>query len=346
MSTLGHTVRPPLPSGTNDPASSGGWAALRDARLAALVESWRPHVVHTLGLFHAGLCWYSLHDRLSHRPRWVLQLRGGSDLQVNHRAPVKQRVIRDAACAADQIVSDNLDNFRILRDLGVDERAFAPISPVPGTGGMDVPAAPDWAAPPSQRNVIFCPKAHVPQFAHAYPVIEALRRAADGLPSCRIVMLWADDPEVVGWFEALPPSLRAMCDLRGRLRRSEVLALMREARVLLAPSLVDGRPNVMFEAMVAGAFPIVSPLATIREIVDEPDNVLFARNFHPEEIAAALLRAMRDDDLVDGAAARNLELVRRVADRAEIRERVIAFYRRLAAAGTGLAPPDASPSPP
>src|SRR6266705_1780251 len=162
MSTLGHTVPPPSRPGLNEPSSVGGWTAWRDARLAAVVESWRPHVVHTLGLFYAGLCWYSMHDRFNHRPRWVLQLRGGSDLQVNHRAPAKQDLIRNAARAADQIVSDNLQNFEILRSLGVDERLFASIAPVPGTGGMDVPAAPNWAIPTSRRSIIFCPKAYVP----------------------------------------------------------------------------------------------------------------------------------------------------------------------------------------
>ena len=42
---------------------------------------------------------------------------------------------------------------------------------------------------------------------------------------------------------------------------------MTRARVMLAPSLVDGTPNSMFEAMASGALPIVSPLETIRDEV-------------------------------------------------------------------------------
>jgi hypothetical protein len=40
---------------------------------------------------------------------------------------------------------------------------------------------------------------------------------------------------------------------------------------------------------------------------------------------------MTDDALVDVAAERNLALVRRVANRAEIRGRVVDFYKQLAA---------------
>jgi glycosyltransferase involved in cell wall biosynthesis len=99
---------------------------------------------------------------------------------------------------------------------------------------------------------------------------------------------------------------------------------------MLAPSLVDGTPNAMFEAMATGAFPILSPLDTIRPLVRDPHNVLFARNLYPDEIGDALARAMNDDHLVDDAAGENLALVRTLADRATIRPRVIDLYETLA----------------
>jgi glycosyltransferase involved in cell wall biosynthesis len=102
---------------------------------------------------------------------------------------------------------------------------------------------------------------------------------------------------------------------------------------MLAPSLVDGTPNSMFEAMATGAFPILSPLDTIRPLVEDACNVLFARNLYPHEIGDALARAMNDDNLVDDAVAPNLELVRKHADRASIRPRVVGMYESLAGIG-------------
>lgn len=59
-------------------------------------------------------------------------------------------------------------------------------------------------------------------------------------------------------------------------------------------------------------------------------DILFARNLYPSEMAGIFRRAMSDDALVDSVAERNLELVRRLADYAEIRPRVVEYYKILA----------------
>jgi glycosyltransferase involved in cell wall biosynthesis len=133
------------------------------------------------------------------------------------------------------------------------------------------------------------------------------------------------------YYWTLPEEMRRSMRLRDRVPRAEALDAMKRARVMLAPSLVDGTPNSMFEAMAAGALPVVSPLETIVPVVKDGRNVLFARNLYPEEIASALVRAMTDDALVDEAARLNLELVGRVANREEVRARVVKFYDSLAA---------------
>jgi glycosyltransferase involved in cell wall biosynthesis len=105
---------------------------------------------------------------------------------------------------------------------------------------------------------------------------------------------------------------------------------MAQARVMLSPSLSDGIPNTLYEAMAAGSFPILSPLETIEAVVAKETNVLFARNLYPQEIADALIRAMNDDQLVDRAYAENLKLVKRLADRKRIGEKLVNFYLEVA----------------
>ena len=160
------------------------------------------------------------------------------------------------------------------------------------------------------------------------PVFEALRLAWDRIQPCEVVML-AMNQEAGKWYWTLPGPVREQCRVHDRIPRCEVLALMQRARVMLAPSLVDGTPNSLFEAMACGALPIVSPLDTITPIVRHEENVLFARNLYPQEIAESLCRAMADDTLVARCTSRNVKLVKTLADRSTIRIRVIDYYHSL-----------------
>ena len=177
--------------------------------------------------------------------------------------------------------------------------------------------------------MVLWPKAYDSLQNKALPILEGLRLAWERMQPCEIEVLMAFG-ETTTWFQTLPEDLRRHCTLSEKVSRTEVLKMMSESRVMLAPAISDGVPNSMYEAMAAGAFPIVSPLETITPVVENESNVLFARNLYPQEIADALTRAMNDDKLVDEAAERNLVLVSRIADRNKIRPRVLDFYEALA----------------
>lgn len=300
--------------------------------LARILREWKPDIIHTLGIEQGGE--FYLHVRrkfgLEKIGKWVLQTRGGSDLALTHLNPERRKELVDILGSCDQLISDNEQNFRIARELGVREEQLAKIAPVPGTGGIDVESLyKKWQGPPSSRRIIVWPKAYDSAWGKMLPTFEAFKLIWNRIQPCEIHML-SMNAESNMWFWSLPEEIRRSCRPRERVTRSEVLDLMPRARVMLAPALIDGVPNSMYESMASGAFPIVSPLETILPLVKHEENVLFARNLYPNEIAEALERAMTDDKLLDAAAQRNLDLVRRVAARDLIRPRVIEFYETLA----------------
>lgn len=305
--------------------------------LSRVIRDWKPTIIHTLGLDPAGEFYFDTRREygLDAFGRWVAQTRGGSDLALARHDATRAARLGTVMRAADCIVSDNPVNFTIARELGVREDQLSPIGTVPGTGGVDIDELRSFATgAPSSRTVVLWPKAYECPWSKALPVFEALVRQWDRLPPCEIHLL-ATQPETRMWFHTLPPAIKAACRIEERVPRRQVLELMGRARVMLAPSLVDGTPNSMFEAMATGALPVLSPLDTIRPLVRDGVNVLFARNLYPDEIGDALVRAMRDDTLVDDAAVRNLALVRALADRAVIRPRVVSLYERLASRRVG-----------
>jgi glycosyltransferase involved in cell wall biosynthesis len=301
--------------------------------LAQVIRDWKPDVVHTFGIDPAGEFYFDTRREhgLASIGRWIAQTRGGSDLALARFDGDRASRVASVMRAADCLLSDNQINFEIARAMGVHAEQLSPIGTVPGTGGVDIDVLRSYASGrPSARSVILWPKAYECPWSKALPVFEALVRHWDRLPPCEIHML-AMEPETRMWFHSLPPEIKQACRIDERIPRHEILRLMGRSRVMLAPSLVDGTPNSMFEAMATGAFPILSPLDTIRPLVQDERNVLFARNLYPDEIGQALVRAMTDDSLVDSAAERNLALVRELADRTEIRPRVVKLYESLAA---------------
>ena len=300
---------------------------------AKVTREWQPDIIHTLGVFdhQGGKFYYNLRKKyaLEKTGTWVAQLRGGSDLALRRHDPNVTSQIKNILTECDQILSDNLVNVDYAEQLGIPRSKFASIVPVPGTGGINVEEmAAICTTLPSKRRLILVPKAYESIWSKASSIFEGICLAWDAIQPCEVVFL-STNPESQAYYFALPPQIQKNSRIEARIPRSKLLNLMHNARVLLSPSLVDGVPNVLYEAMSCGVFPIVSPLDTITAVFNNEENVLFARNLYPEEIAAALVRAMQDDVLVDQVAENNLKKVRLLADRNIFRERIVAYYNEL-----------------
>ncbi len=305
-------------------------AASPEEWLVEIIRGWQPDIIHTLGLFdgQGGLFYYELRERFGFKGigKWILQLRGGSDLALRQHNPETAKQILKVFCECDEIITDNYVNINYIKQSGLAHK-IASIAPVPGTGGLDT--APNILLPSKKERIILWPKAYESLWSKALPVMEAIKIAWKDIRPCKIYMT-ATVPETETWFLAmLPQEAKENCALIHRIPRSELLDLMKRARVLLIPSLVDGVPNSLYEAMANGVFPIVSPLDTITPIVKNVRNVLFARNLYPNEISDALIRAMSDDVLVDEAAKNNLDLVKQIATREKITKQVIEYYQNF-----------------
>jgi glycosyltransferase involved in cell wall biosynthesis len=298
--------------------------------LQQIINDWQPDIVHLLGLESAGQFFYQSYRQYPFRKtRWVLQLRGGSDLFFNRLIPEAIAKIQPVLQNCDRILTDNKQNIQFLHEMGVRDNQLSLLIPVPGTGGVDLDRLKSIRTIEASRSreIVF-PKAYELPWSTCLPVFEALQICWEDISPCRFHILNVT-PEIQKWFYTLPLCIRESCVLHDRIPREDFLMLLANARVLLIPSLVDGVPNSLYEAMSVGTLPIVSPLETIRSVVQNEKNVLFARNLYPQEIAGALTLAMTNDALVDRMAETNLELVREIADRTVIGKKVLEFYENL-----------------
>ena len=79
-----------------------------------------------------------------------------------------------------------------------------------------------------------------------------------------------------------------------------------------------------------GSFPIQSNTSCLGELLQDGESGMLVHPEDPEAIAAALRRAVTDDDLVDRAAGINSRIAAERLDRSVIRPQVVQMYERIA----------------
>jgi glycosyltransferase involved in cell wall biosynthesis len=263
---------------------------------------------------------------------WVAQVRGGPDLELNVFDPTKKKTIQSVLERAQRIICDSESNYQLAEELGANREKFA-FGVVSGSGGLDfdrcVLESNKLEEKLISRRVVW-PKVYESITSKAAPVIEAINLAWDDIQPATFTFLWLEDPDLELWIKGyLRPEILSSIDIRKRVTHSEALELIKNAQVLLAPSLMDGVPNVMLESMLLSTVPIVSPIPTITTLVSDPENVIFARNLYPEEIASALIRALNDPSGNRKRISTNFNLVKSKYDRSDIEKRLVQIYEEI-----------------
>jgi glycosyltransferase involved in cell wall biosynthesis len=301
--------------------------------LSQIIREWQPDMVHTLSYEPSVLYLNArrIDSQQQRHERWIFSVWGMGDIEFQKANPTSRVLLEDIIATCDFVTTDNAPSLPILRHLGATEQHLSTSIVVPGNGGIEVDKLISrWQKKKSsERRLILWPKAYDSPYTSPLAVLEALKSAWEYIQPCEIrILSVVEKSSVSKWYWTLDDEMRKAIKLQVSIPHDEVLDLMLNARVMLAPSLLDGTPNTLLEAMACGAFPIVSPLESIRALVKE-ENVLFAHSLYPQEIANAIIRAMNDDDLVDRATQQNINIVRQFANRPQVREKVIGMYNDI-----------------
>ncbi|HKP54366.1 MAG TPA: glycosyltransferase family 4 protein [Chloroflexia bacterium] len=297
-----------------------------------VIRTWKPHIVHSLSIDLAGIITGQALDNLPRamRPEWVVSS-WGSDINMGIHHPDSQSRIQHVLRNCDGYIADCRRDIRQALANGLSSNKVAIDAAIPGTGGLDLDKIPA-GEPCESRNLIVIPKAYEEHVNKTLPILEALHSIEDVLGGYEI-HLFMCSKEIQTWLNTLPESLRQRCHCHGTVPREELFGVLRRARVMIATSLSDGTPSTMLEAMATGALPLMSPLESIQEWIQDSDNGLLAHALYPDQIAVALRRALADDELCERAARINRQILAERANRGLIRLRVLDYYRSLLCPG-------------
>jgi len=123
--------------------------------------------------------------------------------------------------------------------------------------------------------------------------------------------------------------VRPFVRLLPHLSVTEMGDLFRASRISVSPTLHDGTPNSLLEAMACGSLPVAGDIPSIREWLDDGRNALLCDPNNPADLAEAMLIGLKDDELLIRARAYNRSLIATRARYQDVMARASVFYDNI-----------------
>jgi len=92
-------------------------------------------------------------------------------------------------------------------------------------------------------------------------------------------------------------NLDSVVELTGPLPHKEVIALYEDADLFVLPSVSEGIPVALMEAMAMEVPVVATKITGVPELVDDGENGFLVEARHPEALADSIEKALRDSDL-------------------------------------------------
>jgi glycosyltransferase involved in cell wall biosynthesis len=296
----------------------------RAARSLQEVIAWvEPELVHAMRIPYEGMLAALAQPRVP-----LLVSTWGNDFTLHAPStPLMRHYTRRALQRADALHSDCYRDQRLARAWGF--AAHKPAVVLPGAGGVQPELFyPTGEELPNEDNsTVINPRgfrAYVRNetFFRSIPSVLAEQPRAHfvcptmaGEPQAR---RWLDELGIAGHVELLPTQ-----------SRPQMAELFRQARVAVSPSLHDGTPNTLLEAMACGCVPVAFDGESLREWIVPGLNGLLVEPDDPDALAQVILLALREGDLCRRARAYNARLIAERASYPLVMSRAEDFYREL-----------------
>jgi len=115
------------------------------------------------------------------------------------------------------------------------------------------------------------------------------------------------------------------------LPQEQLWELFLRADAFVSPSIHDGTPNSMLEAMACGCVPIAGDIESMREWITPGVNGLLVDSSQPQSLADAILSVLGNTTLRASAAEVNRQIISERAELRKVRNQVVEFYRSILA---------------
>lgn len=294
----------------------------------ALVTKIQPDLVHALRIPFEGMLAAVTPPGIP-----LLVSTWGNDLTLHARgsflmAAQTRRVLR----RADGLLADTARDIRLGREWG-----FAPDQPtlvVPGGGGIrldEIEADSRSGVLPEEfadAPVVVNPRGQRPGSLRQDVFFQAIPLVLEKVPQAIFVCpSLAGDAESERWVDRL--EIRSNTRLWRHLDRAQLWTLFKSAQVFVSPSIHDGTPNSLLEAMACGCFPVVGDIESLHEWIRPGVNGLLVDATSPRSMADGIVAALEAPALRAAAKDENARVIAERAEYGRCMAMAEAFYRAI-----------------
>ncbi len=161
-----------------------------------------------------------------------------------------------------------------------------------------------------------------------YYLAEAFEKTLRVIPEARLTIAGCIEPEE-RVRRCFAPNARVALEVWPFVSRSEIPSLYAEHEIFVLPSLMEGMPLVLLEAMASGLAVVTTESSGMTDLVEDSHDGLLVIPGDAESLAAAIVRLCRDPQLrqVLGSAAQ--EKMKRHTWNYAARRTETVFYRAL-----------------
>ena len=292
----------------------------RSQSLVKLIEKIKPDVVHSFETQHAG---YLVTEARSNYPGkfpvWI-HSNWGIDIHFFGKLELHEALIRQMLKHVDVFIAEGRRDEHLAAKLGFIGKVYT--FPSVG-GGFKIPE--NGFVQPSARIKILV-KGTQDIVRRGLVAIRALEKCIDVLDGYEIV-LYSSNEITQAAAEMFYHHTGKRMHILDDVTQTEMLTLNGQARLNICVNKSDGVPNAMLEAMLMGAFPIQSDTSMADEWLSHEKTGMIVPPEDPDIIEQAIRKALRDDNMVDQAAAINRQMIKEKLEYNTIGKSIVAMYQ-------------------
>jgi glycosyltransferase involved in cell wall biosynthesis len=290
------------------------------AKLKTIINQIKPDLVHAMRIPYEGMLAAAADPAAP-----LLISTWGNDFTLHARSnPLMASATQRTMHRADALHSDTQRDVRLAKEWGFG--TSKPTIVIPGNGGVRSDIFYPPKATPTPPRVINPRgiRAYVRNdvFFRSIPIV--LREIPEVIFDC---LAMKGEPEAEGRVRKL--GIGKSVNLLPKLTPSELADRYRASHVMVSPSIHDGTPNSLLEAMACGVLPVLGGLESIREWITDSENGLLVDPTNPKALAAAVVKGLKDSGLRERAAKQNARLISERAEYAKNMHETDDFYKNL-----------------